>query len=145
MPTYEYACRACGHQWEVEQSMKDKAFTRCAKCGEETAERMITGGAGFILKGGGWFSDLYGSSKGGKKENGAVKSDAATTDSKSSESKSSDAKAGDSKSSESKSDSKSSESKSDSKSSESKSSESKSSESTGTTAKPGSSSTPKSD
>ena len=136
MPTYEYACRACGHQWEVEQSMKDKAFTRCAKCGEETAERMITGGAGFILKGGGWFSDLYGSSKGGKKENGAVKSDAATTDSKSSESKSSDAKAGDSKSSESKS---------DSKSSESKSSESKSSESTGTTAKPGSSSTPKSD
>jgi len=60
--TYEYACEACGHQWEAEQSIKDAALKKCAACGKETAKRLVSGGTGFLLKGGGWYADLYSSS-----------------------------------------------------------------------------------
>ena len=33
MPTYEYACRACGHRFETVQSMKDEPLTVCPECG----------------------------------------------------------------------------------------------------------------
>lgn len=59
MPTYEYACQACGHQFEREQSMKDAPVKICPQCKQPKAERMISQGPGFILKGGGWYSDLY--------------------------------------------------------------------------------------
>jgi putative FmdB family regulatory protein len=58
MPTYEYACDACHHEFEVVQSIKDDPITQCPKCKEPKARRMIAG-TGFILKGGGWYSDLY--------------------------------------------------------------------------------------
>jgi putative FmdB family regulatory protein len=63
MPTYEYACEACGHHWEAVQSMKDDALKKCEKCKKPKAKRLISAGTGFILKGGGWYSDLYSSSK----------------------------------------------------------------------------------
>jgi putative FmdB family regulatory protein len=62
MPTYEYACQACGNEWEAEQSIKDAALTECPSCKAQSAKRQISKGAGFILKGGGWYSDLYSSS-----------------------------------------------------------------------------------
>jgi len=68
MPTYEYGCTNCGHQWEAFQSIKDDALKACPKCGDDTAKRLVSGGAGFILKGGGWYSDLYASSKPGKSD-----------------------------------------------------------------------------
>lgn len=58
MPTYEYRCDACGHEFEKEQRISEKPIKKCAKCGAQKARRMI-GGTGFILKGGGWYSDLY--------------------------------------------------------------------------------------
>ncbi|MEO8182015.1 MAG: FmdB family zinc ribbon protein [Deltaproteobacteria bacterium] len=58
--TYEYACEACGHQWEAEQSIKDAPLKSCASCGEPKAKRLISGGTGFLLKGGGWYADGYG-------------------------------------------------------------------------------------
>lgn len=61
MPTYEYACTSCGNEWEFEQSIKDSALTECPKCKQATAKRQISRGTGFILKGGGWYSDLYSS------------------------------------------------------------------------------------
>ncbi len=61
--TYEYACEACGHAWEAEQSINDPALTECPNCKKNTAKRMISGGQGFILKGGGWYADGYGSAK----------------------------------------------------------------------------------
>lgn len=60
--TYEYACTACAHEWEAEQSIKDAPLTECPKCHAQTARRQISRGTGFILKGGGWYSDLYSSS-----------------------------------------------------------------------------------
>lgn len=62
MPTYEYACSSCTHEWELEQSIKDDPIRECPKCHEQTARRQISRGTGFILKGGGWYSDLYSSS-----------------------------------------------------------------------------------
>lgn len=61
--TYEYACAACGHQWEAEQSIKDPPLKLCVACGAEKAKRLVSGGTGFLLKGGGWYADGYGSSK----------------------------------------------------------------------------------
>jgi|SRR3954471_22883827 putative FmdB family regulatory protein len=59
--TYEYACEACGHQWEAEQSIKDPALKTCVSCGKNKAKRLVSGGTGFLLKGGGWYADGYGS------------------------------------------------------------------------------------
>jgi putative FmdB family regulatory protein len=59
--TYEYVCEACGHQWEAEQSIKDRPLQKCVSCGESKAKRLVSGGTGFLLKGGGWYADLYGS------------------------------------------------------------------------------------
>lgn len=63
--TYEYVCTACGHGWEAEQAISEAALKTCPKCGTDHAKRQISGGAGFILKGGGWYADGYGSSKSG--------------------------------------------------------------------------------
>ena len=60
--TYEYLCEACGHVWEAEQRISADPLKDCPKCGEPRAKRQISRGAGFILKGGGWYSDLYASS-----------------------------------------------------------------------------------
>jgi putative FmdB family regulatory protein len=73
MPTYEYLCTACGHEWEFEQSIKDDPQRVCQKCNQETARRQISRGVGFILKGGGWYSDLYSSTSNKPKEGGGDK------------------------------------------------------------------------
>ena len=61
MPTYDYVCEACKHAWELEQRMVDDAVKKCPKCKKLKAKRMISGSGNFILKGGGWYSDLYSS------------------------------------------------------------------------------------
>jgi putative FmdB family regulatory protein len=68
MPTYEYACSACNNEWEFEQSIKDDPIKECPKCHDQTARRQISRGTGFILKGSGWYSDLYSSSSNKKPE-----------------------------------------------------------------------------
>jgi putative FmdB family regulatory protein len=61
MPTYEYACDNCHNEWEFEQSIKEDPIKECPRCHEQKARRQISRGGGFILKGGGWYSDLYSS------------------------------------------------------------------------------------
>jgi putative FmdB family regulatory protein len=68
MPTYEYACAACGNQWEEIQRITAPPTEVCPKCSKSSAHRLISGGTNFILKGGGWYSDLYSSSKGATKK-----------------------------------------------------------------------------
>ena len=74
MPTYEYACTACANQWEEIQKISADPLDTCPKCGQKTAKRQISGGA-FILKGGGWYADLYSSSS-NKKSDAPAKSEA---------------------------------------------------------------------
>ncbi len=59
--TYEYLCSSCDHSWEADQRISDPPLERCPACRRKTARRMVSGGAGFILKGGGWYSDGYAS------------------------------------------------------------------------------------
>jgi putative FmdB family regulatory protein len=61
MPTYEYACSSCQNEWEVEQSIKEDPIKECPRCHNATAKRQISRGGGFILKGSGWYADLYSS------------------------------------------------------------------------------------
>ena len=65
MPIYEYACSACGHEFEEWQKMSDPPVRTCPKCKKKKVERLISQTA-FQLKGGGWYADLYSSSKPGK-------------------------------------------------------------------------------
>jgi putative FmdB family regulatory protein len=68
MPTYEYRCTACENEWEELQKISEPPVEVCPKCSQKTAKRQISGG-NFILKGGGWYADLY-SSKSNKTANG---------------------------------------------------------------------------
>lgn len=63
MPTYEYRCRNCDTEWEKQQQMTDEPVTQCPVCELQTAKRLISLGGGFTLKGGGWASDRYSSTK----------------------------------------------------------------------------------
>ncbi|MDF3820204.1 zinc ribbon domain-containing protein [Leptospira sp. 96542] len=59
MATYDYQCKTCGKQFEHVQSMKEDALTECL-CGQKgTVERMITGTAGIIFKGTGFYVTDY--------------------------------------------------------------------------------------
>ena len=66
MPTYEYVCTKCGHQFEKFQSMKDDALKTCPadQCGRKKwskgkVERQMGGGAGLIFKGSGFYITDY--------------------------------------------------------------------------------------
>jgi len=98
MPTYHYSCDNCGHEFEREQRITENAIKKCPDCGKLKARRMISGG-GFILKGGGWESDLYSgpSNRAGKESTASKTGDSAapkTSDSTSAASTGSSNKAG---------------------------------------------------
>jgi putative FmdB family regulatory protein len=88
MPTYDYRCNACGHEFEEFQSIKADALKTCPKCQKEALERLIGPGAALIFKGSGFYLTDYRSegyrkaakaekdSSGGAKSEGAAKSDA---------------------------------------------------------------------
>ncbi len=59
MPTYEYACDACGHNFEKFQSMKDAPITKCPECGKKKVRRLIGMGGGIIFKGSGFYQTDY--------------------------------------------------------------------------------------
>jgi len=81
MPTYEYLCEKCGHQFDKFQSMMDSALTvcpkdRCAqkKWGKGRVKKLISGGAGLLFKGSGFYITDYRSDK----YNAAAKKDSST-------------------------------------------------------------------
>lgn len=76
MPTYDYVCTSCGNAWEEVQKITAPALEDCPKCHGKTAKRQVSGG-NFILKGGGWYADLYSSPKSsGTTSKGEGKADA---------------------------------------------------------------------
>lgn len=58
MPTYEYQCTECKHQWEEIQAMRDPKIEVCPNCQKQSAERLISCSS-FQLKGSGWSADNY--------------------------------------------------------------------------------------
>ncbi|MEI0517054.1 zinc ribbon domain-containing protein [Brachyspira murdochii] len=58
MPTYEYKCENCGHEFEEFQSITAEAKAACPECGSE-AKRMISLNSGIIFKGKGFYVNDY--------------------------------------------------------------------------------------
>ncbi len=59
MPTYEYRCSKCEHEWEVFQSIKAAPIRKCPTCGKSSAKRIIGAGAGIIFRGSGFYQTDY--------------------------------------------------------------------------------------
>lgn len=69
MPTYAYRCGKCEHEYEIfytsiPAAEREEPTETCPKCDAPEKERLVTGGSGFILKGGGWAKDRYGAGRG---------------------------------------------------------------------------------
>ncbi len=92
MPIYEYRCDKCEHEFEREQRITADPVKNCPACRSRRVKRLISR-TSFVLKGGGWYSDLYSSGSKAKAgdsggegtagKDSTAKSD--TSDSKSSE------------------------------------------------------------
>jgi putative FmdB family regulatory protein len=59
MPTYDYVCEACGHEFEHFQSMSDPRLGKCPKCGKKKLVRKVGAGGGVIFKGSGFYETDY--------------------------------------------------------------------------------------
>lgn len=59
MPTYEYRCHACGHEFEKFQQITAAAIRKCPRCGKRKVQRLIGAGAGIIFKGNGFYQTDY--------------------------------------------------------------------------------------
>jgi putative FmdB family regulatory protein len=59
MPTYEYVCDNCGHQFEQFQSITASPLRKCPKCKKISLNRLIGTGAGVIFKGSGFYATDY--------------------------------------------------------------------------------------
>jgi putative FmdB family regulatory protein len=58
MPTYEYKCNKCEEVFEVFQKITDEPLKECPVCGGEV-KRLVSGGAGIIFKGSGFYTTDY--------------------------------------------------------------------------------------
>jgi putative FmdB family regulatory protein len=73
MPTYEYECSE-GHAFELFQKMSEKPRAKCPVCGN-SAVRRISGGAGLVFKGSGFYITDYGKDGKGPRKDPTEKSD----------------------------------------------------------------------
>lgn len=72
MPTYEYLCDSCGHQFDAFQSMMDDPLKDCPACSTSALRRLISGGTGVIFRGSGFYVNDS-RSKGGRSSSAAAK------------------------------------------------------------------------
>src|SRR6056297_3262668 len=63
MPTYDYICKKCGHEFEEFHSISEEPIRICPKCGHMSVERKISGGSGLIFKGSGFYITDYSGNK----------------------------------------------------------------------------------
>jgi putative FmdB family regulatory protein len=103
MPTYDYECDACGHSFELFQSISEPVKKKCPECGKPKLRRLFGTGAAVVFKGSGFYQTDYrsesykkaaekdkpaGDSKSDKKSESTSESKSETkADSKSSDSK----------------------------------------------------------
>src|SRR5579884_2341688 len=59
MPTYEYHCDACEHNFDEFQSINDKPLKKCPKCGKKKLRRVYGPGAAILFKGSGFYQTDY--------------------------------------------------------------------------------------
>jgi len=77
MPIYEYECSQCHQTSDALQKVNDPAPETCPRCGAHDTLTRLLSRTSFVLKGGGWYADLYSSNK-PKSEGGEAKPAAKT-------------------------------------------------------------------
>lgn len=87
MPTYQYVCTACGHDFEAVQSFSDDALTECPECGGPVRKKF--GAVGVVFKGSGFYRT---DSRSGSTSTDVAKPQKAITSSESSSSSKADSK-----------------------------------------------------
>jgi putative FmdB family regulatory protein len=85
MPTYDYVCQACDHEFEEFQSITAKPLRNCPACKKPKLKRLIGTGAGIIFKGSGFYETDYRSNS--YKQAAKAEKESSTSSSSSSESK----------------------------------------------------------
>ncbi len=83
MPTYEYRCDRCTHQFDELQSFSDPPLTKCPKCGKKKLRRLFGTGAAVLFKGSGFYQTDYRSESyksGEKKDSEASKPPSTSTE-----------------------------------------------------------------
>ena len=105
MPTYEYRCKSCDHQFDVVQAFSDDNLTVCPEC--DGVLKKVFGNVGITFKGSGFYktdsrsAGTFGSAKDADRTDAKKSAEAASSSSDSS-SKSSDTKTSDTKTAEKK-------------------------------------------
>ena len=97
MPTYDYECDACGHEFELFQGINDPHKRKCPACGKLKLRRLFGTGAAVVFKGSGFYETDYRSDSYKKGAEADKKAAEASKCESKSESKSSDKKSKDSK------------------------------------------------
>jgi len=82
MPTYDYQCQKCEFEFEREQRITENPIKTCPKCKSRKAKRLLSA-PNFILKGGGWYADGYGSGGGKKSTDDGASGESSTASSES--------------------------------------------------------------
>lgn len=82
MPTYDYECTACDHQFELFQGINDPVKRKCPECGRLKLRRLIGPGAAIVFKGSGFYQTDYRSES--YKKGAAAEKKSSTDSSKSS-------------------------------------------------------------
>ena len=59
MPTYDYVCDACEHEFELFQSITEKNKRKCPECGRLKLRRLFGTGAAIVFKGSGFYQTDY--------------------------------------------------------------------------------------
>ncbi len=59
MPTYDYECDACGHEFELFQGINDPVQRKCPECGKLKLRRLFGTGAAVVFKGSGFYQTDY--------------------------------------------------------------------------------------
>lgn len=82
MPTYEYRCDSCTHQFDELQSFSDPPLTKCPKCGKKKLRRLFGTGAAVLFKGSGFYQTDYRSEsyKSGEKKDTEASKPATSTE-----------------------------------------------------------------
>jgi len=91
MPTYDYECDACGHEFELFQSISENVKRKCPECGKQKLRRLFGTGAAIVFKGSGFYQTDYRSDSYKKRAKEDKKAEEGKSE-KSSESKSADTK-----------------------------------------------------
>lgn len=88
MPTYDYECDACGHRFELFQSISADPERKCPACKKLKLRRLIGTGAAVVFKGSGFYQTDYRSDsykKSAAADSGSSSSGSSSTEKPSSE------------------------------------------------------------